>query len=231
MKHFYSQGSRNKDVKAKKANWLLQSYYPLGAGRGLSGRLPSSADQVIPVRGETKSWFGDVGLSIRTPSGACCLIFFNSTFPSLFGVTEDLEAQSSGCFRAFMAVRLSYFYAVLGASQVNSQLLLHNTTTLSYRPRNNCSERLSLLPRLPSCEGGLLTRASALPASPRSPPPWLTEGLRKTHPCPARQGPGPCPCSVAPGERAPPRGPASRSPTEIVLETLMVGWRRADARG
>ena len=47
-----------------------------------------------------KSWFGVMGLSIRSPFGACGLIF-NSVFPSLFGVTKGLEAQSSGGFRDF----------------------------------------------------------------------------------------------------------------------------------
>ena len=101
MKHFYSQkGAGTRMLKQKKQIGCCKVIVLQALAEGYQADYLTSADQVIPVRGETKSRFGDVGVSIRTPFGACCLIF-NSMFPSLFGVTKDLEAQSSGRFRDF----------------------------------------------------------------------------------------------------------------------------------
>lgn len=45
MKGFYGQqeaGTRELyQAKKKKADWLLQGYFPLGGWQGLSGRLPN----------------------------------------------------------------------------------------------------------------------------------------------------------------------------------------------
>ena len=46
------QAEEEGSYSRQNTGWLLQGYWPLGNGRGLSGRLPTSADQEIPV-----DWF------------------------------------------------------------------------------------------------------------------------------------------------------------------------------
>lgn len=46
------QAEEEGSYSRQNTGWLFQGYCPLGNGRGLSGRLPTSADQEIPV-----DWF------------------------------------------------------------------------------------------------------------------------------------------------------------------------------